>query len=535
MTLLKHFTLSLLFFAGPLCGASLDPAIGRLPSGAAYLKGELYICLKTQAAITLVKASTGQAHVNIANMATLHPSILSVMGGNVFATKWLNREATPTALKFTATEIPAVARILKAELRGGEDAAVVAEALRAHPDIEWVEFNWLHELNSVPNDFEWNLQWGPARINATNAWDVPQAITSARVAIIDTGVDFTHADLASRIVYQKGFGINLSGDAQRDRRGGASIDHGTHVAGIAAAIRDNNYGIAGIANADIMAMGCAVWNPANNAYFVGYADEAILDAINNGATVINCSFGCAAPIPASTKIALDVAELYGVVVVCAAGNDGTNVSLSASAGWAQHSWPLFVSNTQTNDLLNPSSNFGNEIHLAAPGTHIFSTVTTNNDPIMPPPGTGEYEYLTGTSMSAPHVAGAVAMVRSMNATRIAGAGCKYFLYRTALDIGTPGKDTSFGYGLLQLDPVSLKILKAANTFTGYIAAPELAQGTFDLPYADIPSAIAATPAGGKLVLNGGLTLSSTFTYPAQTISAPVTLTAFPDHPVTIGH
>jgi hypothetical protein len=96
------------------------------------------------------------------------------------------------------------------------------------------------------------------------------------------------------------------------------------------------------------------------------------------------------------------------------------------------------------------------------------------------------------------------------------------------------RSRSFGYGLLQLDPVFLKILKEANTFTGYIAAPEQGLGTFDLPYADIPSAIAATPAGGTLVLNGGLTLSSTFSYPAQTISAPVTLTAFPDHPATIG-
>ncbi len=369
------------------------------------------------------------------------------------------------------------------------------------------------------------------RVLATNAWDVPQTSTTLRIAIIDTGVDFTHPDLASRIVYNKGFGGNVSGDAMRDARGGSSIDHGTHVAGIAAAIRDNNIGIAGIANVGIMAMGCAIWDGTNQ-YQIGSAAAAINDAVANGAAVINCSFGQKPPLSDAVRSALDNAQNNGVIVVCAAGNDGTNILNSPSAAWAAHTWPILVSNVQQDDTANATSNYGAPITLAAPGTSIFSTFTTN---YTAPSAGGTYGRLTGTSQASPHVAGGAALVRSMNPNRIGGTGTKDLLIRMAQDLGSPGKDDVFGWGMLQLPAPFLSALKSANNFVGYNLQPGQANGSYELPYTSIPGALAVTPSGGTIVLNGGVAPPGPAFYPAQNFNTPVTLTAFPDQPATIGN
>src|SRR5262249_7066892 len=160
-------------------------------------------------------------------------------------------QALPTSLRHVGPDVPVIARSLTATLIAGADAAIVVEELRQHPDVEWASLNLLYPVTYIPNDALWTNQWGPSRINATNGWDLEQPSTTLRIAVVDTGVHLTHPDLASRIVYNKGFGGNSSGDAMRDVRGGSSIDHGTHVAGIAAAIRDNNIGIAGVANVGI--------------------------------------------------------------------------------------------------------------------------------------------------------------------------------------------------------------------------------------------------------------------------------------------
>jgi subtilisin family serine protease len=420
---------------------------------------------------------------------------------------------------------------LTAVLKPGTDAATVVEELGRHPDVEWASLNLLHPVTHIPNDTLWANQWGPARILATNAWDVAQPTATLPVAVIDTGVDLTHPDLAARIVYHKGFAGNTSGDAMRDARGGSSIDHGTHVAGIAAAIRDNNLGIAGVAHVSIMAMGCATWDGTNQ-YVIGSGSVALNDAVANGAAVINCSFAQAAPLSAAMKSALDNAQSQGVIVVCAAGNDGTNILNSPSAGWAAHSWPIIVSNVQDDDTLRPSSNFGNRIDLGGPGTAIFSTVTTNFTAAAPG---GTYGNMGGTSMASPHVAGAAALVRSMNAGYIFAGGVKDLLLRMAQDIGPAGLDPSFGFGMVQVPASFLKVLKSGTTFAGLNGFAWTPDGSYDLPYPNLAEALAHTAPGGTLVLNGGIGGIPPPRYLSQTISTPVTLTAFPDRPATIGN
>ena len=530
---MKQFLFTLLLAASATAATAPVPdrALRQLPNGDYYFPDEVDFCLKAEPARALSAADNTRHAVDTTRLVALHPAIIAVVGGHLSAARWLSGEALPAALNHTGADVPVIARSLKAILRAGEDAAVVAEELRKHPEVQWMSLNRVHPPTHIPNDTFWGNQWGPSRVNATNGWDVAQASTTVRVAVIDTGVDLTHPDLASRITYNQGFGGNASGDAQRDARGGGSIDHGTHVAGIAAAIRDNSQGVAGIATAQIMAMGCATWTPSENAYWICCAADALNDAIANGATAVNCSFGNSS-LDSATSNALNTAQAQGVVVVCAAGNDGTDVSLSPSAGWDQHTWPLIVSNVAQDDTRTLSSNYGSAIDLGAPGMDIYSTFTTNYTRAVLG---GTYGYMNGTSMASPHVAGAIAMVRGMNPSRILGFGAKDFLYRTAQDIGPAGRDNDFGNGMLQLPASFLSVLKRADTFAGYNPWSWLSTSpNYELPYVDVASAVAATPAGGTIVLNGGIGGPRTYTFPAVTISTPVTLTAFPDYPVTIG-
>jgi subtilisin family serine protease len=507
---------------------AVERPLGRLPNGQFYIKDEVEFCVKAAPARALSRADSQRQKVNTSSLLALHPAIASVAGNHLSAQRWLNGEPLPAALKHTNAEVPAIARSLTAMLVPQADAAVVVEELQKHPDVEWASLNVLEPATEIPNDTFWTSQWGPSRILATNAWDVPQAANALRIAIIDTGVDLTHPDL--NVVYNKGFGGNTSGDAMRDVRGGSSIDHGTHVAGIAAATRDNNIGIAGVARLGIMAMGCAVWNPSASQYFIGSADQAINDAIVSGAAVMNCSFGMAAPLNTAVSNALNNAQNNGVLVVCAAGNDGTDIATSPSAGWAAHVWPIIVSNIQQDDTANPSSNFGNRIDLAAPGTTIYSAYTTN---YTPPAVGGTYGYMTGTSQASPHVAGAAGMVRSMNPGRIGAVGTRDLLFRMAQDLGASGKDIVYGYGMLQVPASFLSPLKNAYTFAGVNFYPT-ADGSYELPYPNLSTAISATTSGGTIVLNAGL-FGAAPSFPAQTLNTPMTYMAFPDHPVIFGN
>lgn len=526
---MKRIILLSLFAASGAFAA--DRELGQLPTGQFYIKDEVQFCLKADAARALSPAGLARRSVPPTGLAALHPSIERVVGNHLSASNWLNGLALPAALRHSGNDVPAIARSLTAMLVSGADAAVVVEELRQHPDIEWASLNLLHPVTHVPNDPLWTNQWGPLRVRATNGWDVVPPST-LRIAVIDTGVDLFHPDLAGRIVYNRGFAGNVSGDAMRDARGGSSIDHGTHVAGIAAAIRDNNIGIAGIANASIMAMGCAVWaGGTNNQYQIGSAVDALNDAVANAAQVINCSFGQLSPLSAAMQSALDNAQNNGVIVVCAAGNDGTNIVNSESAGWAAHGWPFIVSNVRMGDALASDSNFGNRIDLAAPGSSILSTATTN---YLSPSAGGTYTNMSGTSMASPHVAGAAAFVRSMSTGLIFAVGTKDLLIRMAEDIGPAGKDQSFGFGMLNLPSSMLKVLRFSTGFAGANSTPWVPNGSYDRPFATIPSALSIMPAGGTLVLNGGVG-GALPSYPPQTISTPVTLTAFPDRPITIGN
>src|SRR5690606_27269967 len=130
-------------------------------------------------------------------------------------------------------------------------------------------------------------QWAPPITGLETAWDVPGR-GRIRVAVIDTGIELAHPEFVGRIVFDEGYADFDDGNPPAS---GSGFDHGTHVAGIIGAARNNNQGVAGYSNdIDLMALNCAMWSSDGNEWRIGDADDAIDDAVANGAHIINCSF-----------------------------------------------------------------------------------------------------------------------------------------------------------------------------------------------------------------------------------------------------
>jgi subtilisin family serine protease len=435
-------------------------------------------------------------------------------------------------------KVPRIARNVRFVLKPGADTLRVAEELRRYPQVEMVSLNILYQTNALPNDTLYAQQWGMNRIGIPDGdWDVtPRG--AIRVAVVDTGVDRQHPDFVGRIVFGAGYADDApgDGDAPTDMRN--AFDHGTHVAGIAAATRNNNAGVAGVSsNIELMAMGCAQWSASKGAYLISNSLDAIDDAVANGARVINCSFGPSlADGPDDLSFFMEVALLnaldHNVLVVVAAGNDALDAS---DHNWSQSSVPFIVSAAmQANPTTDQEvfdtgySNFGSRIDLCAPGTGILSTVPTGG------PGATPYGPKSGTSMATPHVAGAAAHLMSMNPSLLEDNSAKHLLIRMAQDAGAPGKDPFYGWGLLRLRREYLQVLRDATAFVSNIDNTGIDNGDYDQPWGDIQTGLNNIPDYGVLVLNGGDVSATSFSYPAINIAKKCTLTALPGSPVTIG-
>ena len=255
---------------------------------------------------------------------------------------------------------------------------------RNHPDVEYAEPNYIYKIHStVPNDTFFTYLWGlrntgqivngsagtpGADIQATSAWDLSTGSSAVIVAVIDTGVDYNHPDLAANMT-GKGYDF-VQGDA--DALDYGSTGHGTHVAGTIAAVGNNGTGITGVGwKTKILAVRAGdtygYFTNANIASAIGYAVSA-------GAKIINASFGGNAY---STTIynAIAAAKAAGILFIAAAGNDGTNNDTTSfyPAGYDLNNI-IAVAATDQNDYLCYFSNYGaSSVHVAAPGQNIYST------------------------------------------------------------------------------------------------------------------------------------------------------------------
>jgi type VII secretion-associated serine protease mycosin len=289
-------------------------------------------------------------------------------------------------------------------------------------------------------------QWGVFAIGADHAW----ATTTGRgviVAVVDSGSG-PHPDLAENLLP----GRSILGTVEtQDGRDIDTSGHGTHVAGIIAAVANNGIGGSGVApNAKILPIQVLDQAGQGDARDVA---AGVRFAADNGARVINLSLGGATESSSLTQ-AITYANDKGVLVVAAAGNGGAA---------DKPKWPASLDLTlavTAVDQANNATNFdqrGEYIDLSAPGANVVSTAK------------GDYVTLSGTSMAAGFVAGAAALLFAAE-PRVTNAQVRDILLRTATDIGDPGRDVTFGAGLINM----VSALAELQRMYPPIAAPQIA-------------------------------------------------------------
>ena len=366
---------------------------------------------------------------------------------------------------------------LRANRRGAMDITVPAgmsavefvALLQSEGVLEYAEVNTIGRYEQViPNDTRFNELWGlnntgqtggtsDADIDAPEAWELTTGSPDVVVAVLDSGTEYDHEDLAcniwvnpgedwdgDRVVWDtddlngadddgNGFVDDLVGwdfdDGDNDPRG--SYYHGTHVAGIVAACGDNSRGVIGVAGG--MGTGAGVrlmvLNVGDSAPNGAVLDDAIDYAVANGARVITMSLS----VGDSTEItaALSAAFGAGLFINNASGNDNGAVGFPATD---EH--VMAVGSTDHKDVRAGSSNFGPELDITAPGVGILSTRLSDL-----------YDSGSGTSYASPHVAGTAALMFSLNpaATNVQVRDC---LTSTAEDKGAAGRDDYYGFGRL---------------------------------------------------------------------------------------
>ncbi|RME85318.1 MAG: hypothetical protein D6775_03115 [Caldilineae bacterium] len=398
------------------------------------------------------QALLGQPHVEGELLVRLRPG--------------LSAASRPAALQDARTleTIPALG-IIRYRIDG--DLATALARLNADPAVAFAEPNYLlfpdfdpddpyyvnyAANNSVPNGGYLN------RMHMSQAWDITTGRSEIVVAVIDSGIDLDHEDLAGALWQnndeipangldddQNGFvddiyGWNFAGnDANVDDW----LGHGSHVAGIIAARMNNGLGIAGIApKTRVMAVG--IFAPPG---FGTFADlvKALLYATDNGASIINLSLGGTA-YSRGEEMAVEYAVRHGVTVIAAAGNNGENVY-----HWpAAHPSAIAVGAVTAQDAPAWFTNTGDFVDLVAPGVNIWSLRFG-----------GGYTTKSGTSMATPHVSGLAALILSRNPT-LSPAEIRTILETTATDLGPIGRDDLFGYGRID----ARAALEATPPYTG---------------------------------------------------------------------
>lgn len=298
--------------------------------------------------------------------------------------------------------------------------------------------------SAATNDTYNSQQWGLSSIGAMTVWSTTRG-AGVIVAIVDSGTG-PHPDLDANI----DAGVSITGGVeQTDATDVDNEGHGTHVSGIVAAIADNALGVAGVAPAArILPIRVLDANGSGDSRDVA---RGIRVAADRGARVINLSLGGAVESSGVTQ-AIDYATSKGALVVAAAGNGG---SLSTPKWPAFYDATIAVTSVDVNDQSPAFAQRGDYIDISAPGVRILSTAK------------GEYDLQNGTSMSAAFVSGAAALLISAR-PQLGPAEVREILLMSAVDIGAPGRDATFGVGRLNI-PGAFAILNARYPSTAAIS------------------------------------------------------------------
>jgi subtilisin family serine protease len=303
------------------------------------------------------------------------------------------------------------------ELPPGASVADMIAAYEAQDAVEYAEPNFIYTLNSTPDDPSFGQLWGlnntgqsggtpGADISALEAWAYTTGSTNVIVAVIDTGIDYNHPDLAANMWvnpnptfddihgarFIDGDGQPTSGDPMDDD------GHGTHVAGTIGAVGNNGVGIAGV-NWNVRLMALKFLGASGGGYTAD-AIACIEYAIEHGAHLSNNSWG-GGGYSQALKDAIDAAGRANQLFIAAAGNENLNNDVTPHYP-SNYDSPnvIAVASSTSGDARSSFSNYGtNSVHLAAPGSAILSTVWNDS-----------YASYNGTSMASPHVAGVAALL-----------------------------------------------------------------------------------------------------------------------------
>ena len=339
-------------------------------------------------------------------------------------------------------------------------ASAVAKILERHPQLKMVELDRLVVSTALPNDPYLGSEWHISKIGAPAAWSSAAGMgDGVRIAILDSGVDASHPDLAVNIVPGYNF---VDGNADTSD----SCGHGTAVAGTAAAVSNNSSGVAGIAGkARIMPVKIASYNSSAGGCYAYYSTvvSGINFAADNGARIVNVSYGGIA----GSQAVLSAAQYLkskGGLLFTSAGNNGRDEGLTPTTTM------VVVSATDENDNLAGWSSYGNFVTISAPGTNIWTTSTG-----------GRYEQWNGTSFSSPLVAGVAALMMSANPS-MDNLSIESLLYSSVTGLGAAGRNPFYGYGRVNA-----------------AAAVQAAVGRVVKPDTQAPSAVITVPFAGDTV------------------------------------
>ncbi|MFM8441290.1 MAG: S8 family peptidase [Acidobacteriota bacterium] len=353
------------------------------------------------------------------------------------------------------------------------------------PEVEAVQPNFYYHLLATPNDTSFGSLWGMTKISAPSAWDITTGNASVVVAVIDTGIRYTHDDLAANLWRNTseipnnsvdddnngfvddyyGWDFRYNDSDPMDENG-----HGTHTAGTIGAVGNNGLGVVGV-NWNVKVMAIKIYSPNGN----DTTSAMLIDAYNYiklmksrgvNIRVTNNSYGgCAEACgyDLATKEAIDALGDAGILNVFAAGNSAVNIDQTPFYP-ASYNSPsiLTVSSSAADDSRSGFSNYGVVgSDIAAPGSSIYSTYNSSNS---------SYATLSGTSMATPHVAGAAALLAGYY-PNMTVASLKATLMNTV--------DLLPGWTSLVKSGGRLNVLRALQTPT--TCSPSLNMSTANLP------------------------------------------------------
>lgn len=308
------------------------------------------------------------------------------------------------------------------DLPAGLSEAAVVEALKRNPAFKNVELDLRVKSTMAVTDPYIGSEWHLSKIGATTAWDTTQG-AGVTIAILDSGVDASHPDLAPNLV--PGYNVYGSNTDTSDVCG-----HGTAVAGSAAARTNNGIGVAGVAGqAKIMPIRVAYVDAASGGCYAYTSTIAsgITYAADHGARIANVSYG---PLAGSATIqsAAQYMQSKGGLVFVSAGNNGVDENITPTTTL------IAVSATDSNDAKASWSSYGSFVSIAAPGVGIWTTSKG-----------GIYQGWNGTSFASPVAAGVAALMMAA-APSLDGAQIEEAMFASAVPLGAAGRDPLYGYG-----------------------------------------------------------------------------------------